>query len=225
MIKMMTLGLVMGLMLAMAGGCYMVNGEAPTNQQKADRLANGVELASGAAAWPSVQSIGFTFVVRDGDVVKVSRNHLWNMKAGTDTVSAGDKVTTIDLKNVDMNDPAQADAFKAWTNDSYWLLMPLKLFDGGVKREYMGRREVQGKEYEVLHLSFDNVGMTPGDQYNLYVDPLTSLVTYWDYMPNPDTTMLATWEQYRHDQGLVLSTYHKMGAKVITIENLSVASE
>jgi hypothetical protein len=84
---------------------------------------------------------------------------------------------------------------------------------------------VAGKSFEVLGLSFKGVGMTPSDQYNMYVDPYTSLLSYWDYMPNADTKMLATWEQYRHVDGLKLATYHQMGTKTITIENLSVASE
>jgi hypothetical protein len=217
--------LTLTLLLATSGGCYSVQGNPPTNAQRADRLANGVALASGAAAWPNVRSIAFTFTVREGDAVRVSRSHVWDLKAGTDVVSAGDKTTTIDLKNVDPNDPAQADAFKAWTNDTYWLIAPLKLYDPGVTREYVGRREVAGKTYEVLGLSFQNVGLTPGDRYNLYVDPYTSLIAFWDYMPNPETTMLASWEQYRHPQGLVLSTYHRMGPRTISIENLSVSAD
>lgn len=214
------------LLATLAGGCnYTVQGNPPTNAQRADRLANGVALASGAAALPYVRSIAFTFTVREGDAVKVSRSHVWDVKAGTDVVSVGDKSTTIDLKNVDQTDPAQADAFKAWTNDTYWLIAPLKLYDAGVTRDYVGRREVAGKTYEVLGLSFQDVGLTPGDRYNLYVDPYTSLVAFWDYMPNPDTTMLASWEQYRHPQNLTLATFHRMGPRTISIENLSVSAE
>ena len=217
--------LTLTLLLATAGGCSVVTGNPPTNAQRADRLANGVVLASGGAAWPGVRSVGFTFTVREGDAVKLSRTHLWDVRAGTDTVTVGDKTTTINLADIDQNDPAQAEAFKAWTNDSYWLIAPLKLFDPGVRREYLGRREVAGKNYEVLGLSFDKVGLTPGDRYNLYVDPYTSLVAYWDYMPDADTTRQATWEQYQHRRGLVLSTYHKMGPRTITIENLSVSAD
>ena len=218
----MGLGLVL---LTLTGGCYAVNGKPLTNAEQADQLAHGVMLASGANAWPNARSVAFDFVVYDGKDLKVRRHHLWNIKEGTDTVSSGDKTLKVDLVKPNMDDAEQTDAFKAWTNDSYWLLAPLKLFDGGVTRKYLGRREVAGKNYEVLGLSFKGVGMTPGDQYNMYIDPYTSLVSYWDYMPNADTTMQATWEKYRHVDGLKLATFHQMGTKTITIENLSVASE
>jgi len=213
------------VMAAMAGGCYTVHATPPSEARQADDLARGVAMASGLTTWPHVSTLSFTFAVRQGGDLKLSRSHTWNVKAGTDTVSSGERSTTIDVNKPDMDDPAQAEAFKAWTNDSYWLLAPLKLFDGGVTRQYLGRREVAGKTYEVLQLSFQGVGMTPGDRYNLYVDPFTSLIAYWDYMPNADTTMLASWEQYRHTGGLKLSTYHKMGDKTITIEKLTVATE
>jgi hypothetical protein len=221
-----TISIAAGLiLLAMTGGCYTVNAARMTDAQRADQLARSVAMASGVNNWPRATSLSFTFVVHDGNDLKVSRQHVWNIKAGTDTVSSGEKSTTVNIAKPDMNDPAQVEAFKAWTNDSYWLLAPLKLFDMGVTREALGRREVAGKTYEVLQLSFQGVGMTPGDRYNLYIDSFTSLVAYWDYMPSAETTMQATWEKYRHVEGLKLATFHKMGTKTIAIENLSVASE
>jgi hypothetical protein len=223
--RMIATGLGLVLLVMAGGGCHAVNGKPLTNAEQADQLAQGVMLASGANTWKDVRSVAFDFVVHDGKDLKLRRHHLWNVKEGTDTVSVGEKTVTVDLMKPNMDDAEQTDAFKAWTNDSYWLLAPLKLFDGGVTRQYLGRREVAGKSFEVLGLSFKGVGMTPSDQYNMYVDPYTSLLSYWDYMPNADTKMLATWEQYRHVDGLKLATYHQMGTKTITIENLSVASE
>src|SRR5258708_3439693 len=138
----------------------------PAGAQKAPDFGRARSARSGANAWPRATSLAFTFVVRDGGELKVSRQHLWNIKAGTDTVSVGEKSTTVNIAKPDMDDPAKVEAFKAWTNDSYWLLAPLKLFDMGVTREALGRREVAGKTYEVLQLSFQGVGMTPRDRYN-----------------------------------------------------------
>src|SRR3712207_6917394 len=39
------------------------------------------------------------------------------------------------------------------SNDSYWLLMPIKLLDGGVKLEHGGQQELNGVKHEVLKLS------------------------------------------------------------------------
>ncbi len=48
-----------------------------------------------------------------------------------------------------------------------------------------GRKTIDGAEREVLLLSFDKVGLTPKDQYRLYIDPATKLLASWDYMPEP----------------------------------------
>ena len=180
------------LLASLAGGCsYTVQGHPPTSAMRADRLANGVGLASGAAALPNVHTIGFTYTVRDGDVVKLARSHAWDLKAGTDTVSVGDKSITLDLKNVDQNDPDQADAFKAWTNDTFWLMAPLRLFAPGVTREYVGRRDVLGKTYEVLALTLPAADGNSPERYNLYVDPYTRLVAFWD--PAPARRCTSSW--------------------------------
>jgi hypothetical protein len=106
------------------------------------------------------------------------------------------------------------------------------LFAPGVKREYLGRRDIAGKSYEVLHLSFDDkqaIPATPGDQYDLYVDPYTNLIAYSDYIPAEVTATQdferATWEDYRHPGGLVLAAMHRMATRTIVYENLSVSVE
>jgi hypothetical protein len=216
-----------------AGGCHVVTGNPPTNAERADRLANGVALASGAAAWPAVRSIGFTYVVRQGNDVKAARTHLWDLKAGTDTVTIGDRPTTVDLKNgapaASGGDagPDQADALRAFETDSHWVSAPFRLFDPAVTREYLGRRDVLGKTYEVLRVAPREAGAGLPGGYTLYVDPYTSLITFMEFTPGgPDAPPVqASWEQYAHRQGLVISTYHKAGDQVITIENLTVAAE
>ena len=227
------MALTTGMMiLLMSGGCYTVTGGPLTGAQKADELARSVALASGAAVWPRVSTVAFTFVVREGADVKVSRAHLWNMRTGTDIITVGGKTTTIDLNHPAADDPADTELQKAWAEDTQWLLTPLRLFVPGVKREYLGSREVAGKNYEILHLSFDNTSaMTPepGDQYDLYIDPYTNLIAYSDYIPAAATPSQnfarATWEEYRHIGGITLATHHRMPAKTVTLENLSLTVE
>lgn len=226
------LAMTLLLLASGAGGCsYTVQGHPPSNALRADRLANGVALASGAAALPNLHAIAFTYTVRDGDTVKLSRTHAWDVKAGTDVVSIGDKSTTINLNNFDPNDPAQADAFAAWKNDANWVMAPFRLFEPGVTREYVGRRDVLGKTYEVLGVTraAGDAGGAP-DRYNLYVDPYTSLVAFSEDAPTTDATptpatLPTTWEQYRHPQNLTVSTFHRTGAQTIWIDNLSVSAD
>ena len=180
------LAMTLLLLASLAGGCsYTVQGHPPSNALRADRLANGVALASGAAALPNVHTIAFTYTVRDGDTVKLSRSHAWDVKAGTDVVSVGDRSTTIDLNHFDANDPAQLDAFRAWANDAGWVMAPYRLFEKGVTREYLGRREVLGKSYEVLGVTRPAIGDGSPDRQNLYVDPYTSLIAFSDDATEP----------------------------------------
>ena len=48
--------------------------------------------------------------------------------------------------------------------------------DGGVKLAHGGTQDVDGQKYEVLNISFDSVGLTPGDKYTIYIDPKEKLV-------------------------------------------------
>ena len=72
-------------------------------------------------------------------------------------------------------------AYGAWINDTYWLLMPYKLRDPGVTLTYDGEEEIDGKTYDKLKLTFDNVGLTPGDVYWAYVNRETGLMDRWAY--------------------------------------------
>lgn len=220
------------VILLTTAGCVTIAGGTTTGAQKADELARNVALASGREVWPRVSAVSFTYVIREGDQVKLSRAHLWNVKTGIDVITTGGKTTTIDLNNPIADDTADAELQKAWAEDTQWLMTPLRLFAPGVKREYLGHREIAGKSYEVLHLSFDSKkAITPaiGDQYDLYVDPYTNLIAYSDYIPAEVSTTQdferATWEDYRHSGGLTMAAKHRLATKTITFENLSFAAE
>jgi hypothetical protein len=72
-------------------------------------------------------------------------------------------------------------AYGAWVNDSYWLLMPYKLRDPGVNLTYEGQEEIEGTAYDKLKLTFDGVGLTPGDTYWAWINRGTGLMDRWAY--------------------------------------------
>ncbi len=72
-------------------------------------------------------------------------------------------------------------AYGAWINDTYWLLMPYKLTDPGVNLSYEGQEVVDGAAYEKLKLTFDGVGLTPGDTYWAWINAETGLMDRWAY--------------------------------------------
>jgi hypothetical protein len=205
--------------------CLCVILIAATGDDAAMKLAGQVFDAAGGASLGKVARIGFTFNVIDKDgKTLVSAKHDWDLRAGTDTVTWNGKTVTI--KFGDKNDEGDAKAaMQRWTNDSYWLLMPLKLLDGGVKLESGGTKEVEGQKYDVLKMSFESVGLTPGDHYNLYIDPQTHRVMRWDYMPAPDKSTPGTWEEYQKFGPLTLATKHQFGDKQINFTDVSVKTD
>lgn len=81
--------------------------------------------------------------------------------------------------------PLQAalkDGWEAWVNDSYWLVMPYKLKDPGVALRYRGEAAMaDGRPADVLELTFEGVGVTPENKYDVYVARDTGLVEQWSY--------------------------------------------
>jgi hypothetical protein len=190
----------------------------------AGRLAQAVWQASGGENWPNVQAIDFTFAVEKGGQTVMSAEHHWEVAAQTDHVKWKDKDVTVNLADPASDENAKA-AYARWVNDSYWLLAPLKLKDRGSNVADEGKKEVDGTEREVLRLSFGKVGLTPNDQYRLYIDPKTKLISSWDYMPEPGKSMHATWTDYQKSGGLTLATDHAMDGGVrIRIVNLKVTN-
>src|SRR5690606_13363193 len=69
-----------------------------------------------------------------------------------------------------------------WINDSYWLVMPYKLKDTGVTLTYLGEEEnTKGVRCNVLELTFNDVGVTPENKYQVYVGVQDNLINEWRY--------------------------------------------
>ncbi|MEO6168998.1 MAG: hypothetical protein ABIO46_11410 [Chitinophagales bacterium] len=99
--------------------------------------------------------------------------------------------------------------YKIWANDSYWLIMPFKLKDPGVNVAYKSdAKDAEGTPCFLLELTFNNVGVTPDNKYNVYVDRKNYLVTQWDYFEKysdekPETTN--PWKNYQRYGKVLLS--------------------
>ena len=71
---------------------------------------------------------------------------------------------------------------RIWINDSYWLVMPFKLKDSGVTLKYLREdTTLAGLQSDVLQLTFDNVGVTPNNRYEVWVEKESSLVRQWAF--------------------------------------------
>ncbi|MEZ4828403.1 MAG: hypothetical protein R3C61_19245 [Bacteroidia bacterium] len=111
---------------------------------------------------------------------------------------------------------------RIWINDSYWLVMPYKLKDSGVTLTYAGADTTQaGAAADKLELRFKEVGVTPQNKYNVWVDKTSHLVTQWAYYANaddPEPRFVNPWEDYRTYGKILLSG----GRGGRSLENIAV---
>jgi hypothetical protein len=87
--------------------------------------------------------------------------------------------------------------------------MPFKLKDSGVTLTYMGEDTLVNKKYyNVLQLTFDSVGDTPNNKYDLYVGVKDKLINYWSYYKDAtqDTaSWTRPWDNYQRYGSILLS--------------------
>jgi len=189
-----------------------------------------LKAMGGRDGWQQTRYLSFEFAGR--------RSHLWDRHTGAHrvegTTADGDDYLVLHNLNeqgqgngqvwvngaaVDSADTRSEllnNAYAAWVNDTYWLLMPYKLLDPGVHMEHQGTTTVDGQECTKLALSFGEVGLTPGDRYWVYVDEASHLVTRWEYVlqdqePNSAPTAWS-WENWqRHGKVLLSDKRKKVG--------------
>ena len=170
---------------------------ASAEQGRADERAAAVaaralEALGGEQAWAGTRYLSFGFAGR--------RSHWWDRETGRHRVegTSQEGERWVVLHDLDSREgEAWVDgeratgeraaellenAYGAWVNDTYWLLVPYKLRDPGVDLAYDREAALDGKTYDVLALSFAAVGLTPGDRYWVYVDRDTGLMDRWEYV-------------------------------------------
>jgi hypothetical protein len=222
---------------------------AQPSPPSADAVARrAVDFLAGPA-WEKARFFAFTVnVEREGKRV-ASFAQQWDRYSGDYRVSGKDRdgndvlvILNTNTKKgrawkngVEAADPTELLAFgyRRFINDTYWLLMPLKSLDPGVHRDYAGERsESCGRVWDVVHLSFDaGVGLTPADQYWMWVNRDSGLVDEWDMklqgMKPEEPPSVVLFHDYRRIGGLLLSTRREIRGKnqEIRLDDLVVSSE
>lgn len=197
-----------------------------TGQTKEDVIAKVWEGAGGKRTWKESRFLTFVFApVKDGKT-QFRRSHLWDRYTGDyrfETQTKDNKSLLV-LFNVNnqkgrsfingkalpdsLNIPQIKKAYSHFINDSYWLLAPLKLEDPSVNVTLLDPEEIEGVPVDVLHLNFDQVGLTPGDQYWLYIDRESGRVKRWKFLlEGKKEPSVFEWTNYKDlGGGLKLST-------------------
>ena len=106
-------------------------------------------------------------------------------------------------------------AYRAWVNSGYWFLMPYKLKDSGVTLKYLGEGTTEdGKPAEILQLTFENVGLTPQNKYQVYVDKESMLVSQWEYYrsaTDAEPSFTRPWGNWKKYGNIMLSDFRGEG--------------
>ena len=218
-------------------------GDPPERSAEVDELVDRVTSGlGGEEAWDATRYLVFEFAG--------ARSHWWDRFTGRHRLegTTQDGEPYVVLQNVHDRgtvgsawiggEPAAGEraaelienAYAAWVNDTYWLISPYKLRDPGVHLEHAGEETIDGVAYDKLHLTFGEVGLTPGDQYWMFIHPETGLVERWEYVlesqePPPTAWEWLDWERY--GPGIMLSSrrVREKDGRALTLGPISVPEE
>lgn len=191
----------------------MVEQEVLQEDVATKTLTDRIMKAHGIDAWNRVDRIKFTFIPARDTAELAEVHHDWDRVAGEDTVRLGDlgEPVTVNVGAFDSESATEDEkrAFQRWTNDGFWLLAVFKLRDAGGTRSVLERTEINGVEYDALQVTYEGVGLTPGDSYVYYADE-AGVVRYWDYRPaGTERSVRWSWEDYQNVGGVMLALDHK----------------
>jgi hypothetical protein len=212
------------LVLALVLLALLPPAAAIAEDAKAEAIAERtLEAMGGREAWEATRYLRFNFFG--------FRLHHWDRHTGDHRLEGknreGDAYVVVhniktregrswlngELQEGDAKAKALEGAYGAWINDTYWLIMPYKLQDPGVELRYDGEEKIDGTVYDKLHLSFESVGLTPGDQYWAYINRETGLMDRWSYfLESYDEDKEPTqwqWLDWRPYGGIQLSSMRR----------------
>jgi len=195
------------------------NNKTEIQDKKAAQLVSSMMTAMGGEdKWDDLNYVSWTFFG--------ARYLVWDKKGGRVRIDSpkDTSIYLVDLNNLEgkvikggeeVTDPAELTkllkrAKSIWINDSYWLFMPFKLQDPGVSVNYMREDTmIGGVAASVLALTFKDVGNTPDNKYEVYVDKNDNLIKQWAFFKeaNQDTPpRIWPWDNYQTHNGIMLSS-------------------
>jgi hypothetical protein len=217
-------------------------------QPTADSVARRAIDVLAGPAWTDARYFAFSFnVEREGKIV-ASYAQRWDRFTGDYRVSGKNRegediavVMNINTKTgkgwkngQEVADPKDLLTFgyRRFINDTYWLLMGYKTFDPGVTRAYDGEKsDAAGRVYDVVRLSFANVGLTPGDVYWMWVDRDSGLVDEWhmrlEGSKPEDEPSVVLFHDYTRFNNILISTRREIKGKgqFIRLDDLTVSKD
>jgi hypothetical protein len=227
-------------LLALILAASQMSAVEPHRDAKANEIAHAMMNAMGGEkTWYAAHFVRFDFKVNVGGKMVEDRSHLWDKMTGRYRLedktkdgkprvvlfSINDRhgETYVDGKKVEgaAGEKAVKDAYEAFINDMYWLAMPWKWLDQGVNLQYLGPKTLGNDKGEVVRLTFDHVGLTPGDRYDAFVSSQSHLMTHWDFKLQGGDKGAWDWE-YGDYNGVKLGKNHTSGKMSINMGDVRV---
>lgn len=210
---------------------------------------HAIDVMAGPA-WEKVRYFEFTFAVDHGNERAAAFPQRWDRATGDYRVSGHDsrgndfvavmnantRKGRVWLNGEEVKDSRLDDtlalAYRRYVNDTFWLLMPLKMLEPGAHRTAEGERtDSCGRTWDVVKVTFDNAGFSPGDIYWAWINRDTGIVEEWDMKlagtPAEDPPLSVMFHDFARYDGVLFSTRREMRNKnqTVRIEGLKLSSE
>jgi hypothetical protein len=202
----------------------------------------------GERAWDKTRYLQFRWVALRGGQVTSDRMHYWDRKEGRSrlemiirgpgTVMGRDQSLTalldtntgegrvwIDEQEFEgaMGQQLLERAHAWFVNDSYWLLMPYRWREPGVKLEHQGPLTDDDGDWQVFQVAFDEDGLETmrADQYWVYVSAQAPhLIGKWQYhlKGRDGNSAVIRWEDWQEFGNILLATSRQSVERGLRIE-------
>lgn len=193
-------------------------GSLPLTPTLEKRFIQGVEKAHHKAIWDTKHAIRAKIVVTSEDQEYFNGTMLYDLRTGQVRMDMKDETTLIFDGQTAWVSPAsskfQSARFHLLTWP-YFLAIPMKLGDPGVKLDITGPRMLGRIMCDTAMITFErNVGDTPDDWYRLYVNSRTRqvkgmayIVTYGSSVRDENQEVhVITYDAYQNLDGVQLAT-------------------
>lgn len=184
---------------------------------RADSLALRVyQAVGGPAIWQALSYLRFDYAVAHEGHRRLEAHHLWHLPSGRYRLEwvREDDSLYVALFNVrtrrgqvyrNGRPLAEAanlrlleEAYRRFAHDTFWLLLPVRLFEPGIARIY--EADSVTAAYEVLRLELERAEWLPAQRFWLYVDRQDWLVMQLAYSIEGSAEALPAryrWEGYQ----------------------------
>lgn len=194
---------------------FNITGSDPSAILLADQV---MEAMGGRSNWNNTRYLSWNFFG--------SRKHLWDKWTGDIRIESqrSDFKVLMNLRSMKgqvwkdgilLNQPDSVSKYleagkSMWINDSYWLVMPYKLKDSGVTLKYAREDTTMlGVSSDVVMLTFQEVGRTPDNKYEVWIDRESKLVSEWAYFrsfEDAEPAFRRPWGDYQTYGNILLSS-------------------